>query len=124
MMFKQITKTTGLVAWITLIMGVASLSPTGEPRWTRLQQYRGQITSIKIDKCGLRPGLCEGSIILTQQGNRAITLAIRPGTWIKRGERLALIEELRVGDEVHVQAFEIAGEQGLPATNIDIITPR
>jgi hypothetical protein len=29
--------------------------------------------------------------------------------WIKRGDRLVRMEELRVGDEVHVQAFEMAG---------------
>jgi hypothetical protein len=29
-----------------------------------------------------------------------------------RGERLALLEELRVGHDVHVQAIEIAAEIG------------
>jgi hypothetical protein len=28
--------------------------------------------------------------------------------WIKRGDRLVLLDELRVGDEIHVQAFEMA----------------
>jgi hypothetical protein len=41
---------------------------------------------------------------------RRSRLAIRPGTWIKRGERLVLLEELRVGHDVHVQAIEIAAE--------------
>jgi hypothetical protein len=28
---------------------------------------------------------------------------------IDRGDRLVLLEELRVGDQIHVQAFEVAG---------------
>ena len=37
-------------------------------------------------------------------------MAIRPGTWIKRGDRLVLLDELRVGHDVHVQAIEITTE--------------
>jgi hypothetical protein len=39
-----------------------------------------------------------------------VSLAIRPGTRIKRGDRLVLIEELSVGHDVHVQATESTTE--------------
>jgi hypothetical protein len=39
-------------------------------------------------------------------------LSIRPGMWIKRGDHLVLLEELRAGDEIHVQAYE-AGRAGV-----------
>jgi hypothetical protein len=51
-----------------------------------------------------------------------LALAIRPGTWIKRGDRLVLLEELRVGNDVHVQAIEIAEAGVTRATTIDVST--
>jgi hypothetical protein len=51
-----------------------------------------------------------------------VTLAIRPGTWIKRGERLVLLEDLRVGHDVHVQAIEIAAERGVQPTKSELTT--
>jgi hypothetical protein len=56
--------------------------------------------------------LCEGAIILAHREGAEGTLAIRPRTWIKRGERLVLLEELRVDHDVHMQAIEIAA--GIP----------
>jgi hypothetical protein len=67
-------------------------------------------------------GLCEGMIILAQRDGGQLALAIRPGTWIKRGDRLVLLEELRVGNDVHVQAIEIAEEGVTRATTIDVST--
>jgi hypothetical protein len=96
-----------LLAWMALAMGGVAWGGAGEQRWT---QYWGQIHSINIDRCGQRPGLCEGRIVLTPRRGREVILAIRPGMWIKRGDRLVLLEELRVGDQIHVQAFERAGD--------------
>jgi hypothetical protein len=62
--------------------------------------------------------------VLTQRDHGDIVLAIRPGTWIKHGDRLVLIEELQTGEDIHVQAFEIQGESGLRAMSIDIVAPR
>jgi hypothetical protein len=121
---KWLINVTGLsLMWIALFIGAASLSLAGESRWTRLKQYWGAVMAIKIDKCGYRPGLCEGVIVLGQRDHSEVVLAIRPGTWIKRGERLVLMEELRVGEEIHVQAFEVEGDKRLRSTMIDILTP-
>jgi len=72
--------------------------------------YEGQIKSIKIDKCGLQPGLCEGSITLAQKEGDDATLGIRRGTWIKRDDHFMTIDELKVGDRVKAQTFRIPGE--------------
>jgi hypothetical protein len=50
-----------VVSWVPL--GIA-----GEQRQAPIHQYTGQIQSIKIDRCGLQPGTCEGSIVLKLQG--------------------------------------------------------
>jgi hypothetical protein len=96
-----------LLAWMALAMGGVAWGSAGEQRWT---QYWGQVKSITIDRCGQRPGLCEGTMVLRPRRGREVILAIRPGMWIKRGDRLVLLEELRVGDQIHVQAFERAGD--------------
>jgi hypothetical protein len=111
-----------LMAWISLTIGLASLGTAGEPRTMLFKQYWGKITSVRIDKCGRRPGLCEGMIILAQRDGGPLALAIRPGTWIKRGDQLVLLEELSVGDNIHVQAIEIAEEGTMRATTIDVST--
>jgi hypothetical protein len=82
----------------------------GEPRQAAVKQYRGQIKSIKIDRCGLQPGTCEGSVVLAQAGGPEVSLAILPGTWLRRADQLILIDELAVGNYVAVQATP------LPAT--------
>jgi hypothetical protein len=73
--------------------------------------YEGQIRSIQIDKCGLEPGSCEGSVILAQAGGAGeVRLAIQPGTWLKRGDQLVTIEELGVGNYVKVEAVQIPAQ--------------
>jgi len=111
-----------LMAWITLTICQASLGTAGGSRTVLLKQYWGKITSVRIDKCGKRPGLCEGMIILAQRDGGPLALAIRPGTWIKRGDQLVLLEELSVGNDIHVQAIEIAEEGAMRATTIDVST--
>jgi hypothetical protein len=101
-----------LLAWMALAIGGVAQGEAGEPRWSHLNQYWGQVKSVKIDRCGQRPGLCEGTMVLTSRQGSEVILSIRPGMWIKRGDRLVVIEELRAGDEIHVQAFEIIGERG------------
>jgi hypothetical protein len=78
----------------------------------KAQPYEGQIKSIKVDKCGLQPGSCEGSIILAKTGGAGeVTLAIKPGTWLKRGDQLVTIDELGVGNYVKVEAVQLPGQQ-------------
>jgi hypothetical protein len=88
---------------------VASIMAGAAPA-VKTQPYEGQIRSIKVDKCGLQPGSCEGSIILARAANAGeVTLAIKPGTWLKRGDQLVTIDELGVGNYVKVEAVQLPG---------------
>lgn len=57
--------------------------------------------------------------MLTSRRGNEVILAIRPGMWLTRRDRLVhldeLRDELRVGDQIHVQAFEVAGAGAKPA---------
>jgi hypothetical protein len=95
-----------------LSWGLVSLALAGAPSTAPVQPYEGQIRSIKIDKCGLQPGTCEGSVILAKAGGGGeVTLAIQPGTWLKRGDQFVTIDELGVGNYVKVEAIQIPGQQ-------------
>jgi hypothetical protein len=120
---KGIIATALLGLCLALIIAVAWPALAEEQRSALLKQYWGTITSIRIDRCRKQPGLCEGAITLARREGGEVTLAIRPGTWIKRGECLVLLEELRVGHDVHVQAIEIAVERGVQPTKGEVTTP-
>jgi hypothetical protein len=91
---------------------LVSLAMAGAASKATVQPYEGQIKSIKIDKCGLQPGSCEGSVILARAGGGGeVTLAIKPGTWLKRGDQLVTIDELGIGNYVKVETVRLPGEQ-------------
>jgi hypothetical protein len=75
------------------------------------QAFEGQIKSIKVDKCGMQPGTCEGSVILAKAGGGEVELAIKPGTWIKRGDQPVTIDELGVGNDVKTEAVQLPGQR-------------
>lgn len=90
----------------------------GETDSAEVRPYEGQIRSIKIDKCGLEPGSCQGSIVLAQAGDATeVRLAVTPGTWLKRGDRFVTICQLGVGNYVQVKAVRI------PQQPLQQITP-
>jgi hypothetical protein len=95
---------------MALLGGAVSLTTAGTA--TKVMPYEGQIKSIKVDKCGMQPGTCEGSIVLAQAaGKGEVTLAIKPGTWLKRGDQVVTIDELGVGNYVKAEAVQIPGVQ-------------
>jgi hypothetical protein len=109
---KRIRTVLALVLWATLSLALAVSVMAGGGYSAKAQPYEGQIKSIKIDKCGLQPGTCEGSVILARAGGAGeVTLAIRPGTWLKRGDQFVTIDELGVGNYVKAEAVQIPGQQ-------------
>ena len=102
---------------ILLLCGVFSLTlaasiMAGATASAKMQQYEGQIKGIKVERCGLQPGSCKGSVILARAaGGGEVTLAIEPGTWLKRADQLVTIDELGVGNYVKVEAVQLPGQQ-------------
>ena len=99
-----------LCAVFSFALGASAIAGQGSS--AKVQPYEGQIKSIKVDKCGLQPGSCEGSVILARAGGaEEVTLAIKPGTWLKRGDQLVTIDELGVGNYVKVEAIQVPGQK-------------
>jgi hypothetical protein len=112
-----------VVSWGTLVLGlsIAWLALAGQGYTTSV--YEGQIKSVKIDKCGLQPGLCEGSIILGRQAGEDTPVDIRIGTWIKRNGNFLTIEDLKIGDRVKAQTFRLPGEANPRAAILEFTGP-
>ena len=109
---KRIRTALVLLLCATLSLALAVSLMAGGSYAAKAQAYEGQIKSIKVDKCGLQPGSCEGSVILAKKGGGGeVTLAIKPGTWLKRGDQFITIDELGVGNYVKVEAVRLPGEQ-------------
>jgi len=102
-----------------LTFSLMSLAIAGAAMKATSKPFEGQIKSIRINKCGLQPGTCEGSIILSQSNGGEVELAIRPGTWLKRGDQLVTIDELGVGNYVKTEAIQLPGE---PLQRITILS--
>lgn len=95
-----------------LSLSVLSQALAGASYGVKTKPYEGQIKSIKIDKCGMQPGTCEGSVVLAAKpNNEEVTLAIKPGTWLKRGDNMVTIDELGVGNYVKAEAIQLPGQQ-------------
>jgi hypothetical protein len=102
----------GLLLLCTVLsFGLVSLAIAGAGSKVISKPFEGQIKSIKIDKCGMQPGSCEGSILLAQAAGGEVELAIKPGTWIKRADQLVTIDELGVGNYVKTEAIQLPGER-------------
>ena len=64
-------------ALVSLVMAGAASKATVQP-------YEGQIKSVKVDKCGLQPGSCEGSVILARDGGgEEVTLGHQTGDLVE-----------------------------------------
>jgi hypothetical protein len=111
------------VLWLALVLdlSIVSLGLAGQGYTTLV--YEGQITSVKIDKCGLQPGLCEGSILLAHKGGEDTRVDIRIGTWIKRGDHFLTIEDLKIGDQVKAQTFRLPGAASPRAAILEFTSP-
>ena len=96
----------GLAALLTVGVGGWGVASAASP--AQAQVYAGQVREIKIDRCGLEPGTCAGSLVLAQARGHQVDLAIPMGTTMQRGNQRVHLEELGVGNYVMVQATPLS----------------
>ena len=96
---------------VIVTVGAVSIGVAGDGPKLPVKRYEGQIKAIKVERCGIEPGQCIGSIVLAQKGGGEVTLGIRPGTWLKRGANFVYIEDLAVGNYIMAEAVAMPGDQ-------------
>lgn len=111
------------VASLWVVVMWCMVGPTLAEQGYTTTVYEGRITSIRVEKCGLQPGLCEGSIILSSPGGADTTVGVRVGTWIKRSDEFLTIEHLNIGDRVKAQTFRFPGEANPRAAILEFTRP-
>jgi hypothetical protein len=99
------------------------LGATGTSQEVLALPFEGHIRMIKIDLCGLQPGMCQGSMVLVREEGGEVFLAIEPGMRIKRGGQVATIDELGAGDYVKVQAIQLGKGAAPQIIFIEVMTP-
>jgi hypothetical protein len=97
-----------LVAAFT--MGIMAAVHAGEPFSGPMQQMEGQVKAINF-ACHEVQGVCEGAIVVAEQRRGDVTLVIRPGTQIRRGEQPVKLRELELGAPIKAFAFRMSGDQ-------------
>jgi hypothetical protein len=72
------------------------------------------ISHIEVPVLSTSPNVPKSHKVVAMFGE--VTLAILPGTWIKRGDRLVLIDELGVGNYIMAQAAPLPEGASRPGT--------
>ena len=112
-----------ILLWTTLSVAWVSMGMVGEPQKVVDLSFEGYVKAIKIDLCGLQPGMCQGSMVLAQKEGSDVSLAIRPGMRIKHGEQLRSLDDLGAGDYVKIQAIQLARDPVPQIIVVEVMTP-
>jgi hypothetical protein len=99
------------------------LGAPGTPQEVMALPFEGYIKTIKIDLCGLQPGMCQGSMVLQQKEGGEVFLVIRPGMRIKHRGQIVTIDELGTGNHVKVQAIHLGKDAAPQIILIEVMTP-
>jgi hypothetical protein len=92
---------------VMLAVGAVGLGAAAASQQAAVQQYTGQVQSIKIDHCDQQSGACDGSQVLAQARGQEVVLAILSGTSFQRGNSRVHLEDLSIGNYVTVRAMAL-----------------
>jgi hypothetical protein len=95
------------VAWA---IGIVAAVHAGEPFSGPGRQMAGQVKALDIT-CYEAQGACESAIVVAEARHGDVTLVIRPGTQIRRGEQALALRELELGVPIKAFAFRMSGDQ-------------
>lgn len=103
----------GVMMWVLagVILAVAGAA-WGQERVT------GTVVALVNEKCGMKPGLCEGSVAVGEPGH-ARTFRVKAGvTTISKGGKLILLEEVRLADRLSIEIAERTGNDVAKAIEV------
>ncbi len=92
--------TTKIGGALLAVVAVLALSPMA----ARADEFHGLVLEVKVDKCGMKPGACKGSVVIGYCEAGVIRVAVEPGaTTITRGGHEVELKELKYGDKVNAE---------------------
>lgn len=88
------------------------------------QQIEGTVVSTKLTACDMKPGTCEGTMVLDTKGAtpRQVTIKIQKGTVIKHGDGYLFLPGTK-GRVVAVTYVEDKGEKVAKSVEVKVAKP-
>ncbi len=78
-------------------------------------EFHGMVLEVKVDKCGMKPGACKGSVVIGYCEAGVIRVAVEPGsTTITRAGLEVELDELKYGDKVNAELMRPLPPQETP----------
>lgn len=95
--------------WLLVGLGLALVLILGAEGMAQEQQIyaRGNVTAVQVERCGHKPGSCEGTLSLNSHG-KAITVKVTGASVIKMDDKPMMLPGIKAGDEVTVVYVEQA----------------
>lgn len=69
---------------------------------------QGQVVSVMITKCGMKPGTCEGWVEIRDAGGQVVRMFVDPNTKLSRGGKAIHIGELGIGNFIRVSGTRVS----------------
>src|ERR671919_2285592 len=92
---------TVILLGMAFIVGIVAGGMAGEAREPPIMTYQGQIRAVKIDRCGLQPGSCEGSILLAKRGGGGGVVGDQAGDLDPALQSLGVTRRIAGGELCH-----------------------
>ena len=94
-----------------LAMLIAGLTTLSVPVGFAQEKVEGIVVALQIDRCGMKPGSCEGTIGIGEPGKaRAIAVA-GANTTIKKGGKAVVLQEVKLGDRAVAEVSRVDGRE-------------
>jgi hypothetical protein len=109
------------IVFVIVVTGLlfAVASPSLEAAEERIE---GTVVSTVMTACGMKPGTCEGSLVLDTKGKDGqVTVKVPNGTQIKKGDGHLFLPGLK-GSQVRIAYVSDKGER--VAKSIDVKSPK
>lgn len=94
-----------LVAAIAALLTIGSIGTWAVAQEDALQ---GQVVSITITKCALKPGTCEGWVELREASGQVVKLFVDPNSRLTRAGKPIMISELGIGNFIRARGARMS----------------
>ncbi|MBI3076662.1 MAG: hypothetical protein HYY85_06695 [Deltaproteobacteria bacterium] len=92
-----------VVAAIAVLLGVGT--------WAVAQDtIQGQVVSVMIEKCGMKPGTCQGFVELRETSGRVVKMFVDPNSKLTTAGKPITIAELGIGNYVSAKGTRISAQ--------------
>ncbi|MBI3079291.1 MAG: hypothetical protein HYY85_20260 [Deltaproteobacteria bacterium] len=98
----------GMMALVAAMAVVLVVGLMGTWAVAQDDTLQGQVVSITITKCALKPGTCEGWVELREASGQVVKLFVDPNTRLTRAGKPIMISELGIGNFIRASGSRVS----------------